>query len=133
MTTTHYLQAPKRPVNLTLKKTRNKSVTPAEAGVQRPKTPGSGLDTPRSGIQGVQSGRKDEFSRIQRFLNEDLVLQVHGLTDNLSAVVEKLLTDYVAYDQLQQAEKTKTADATCEAWNNFNRKHGSFADEYVNL
>lgn len=83
MTTTHDLQAPKRPVNLTL--------------------------------------------------NEDLVLQVRGLTDNLSAVVEKLLTDYVAYAHLQQTEKTKAADATCEAWNNFNRKHGSFADEYVNL
>jgi len=66
-------------------------------------------------------------------LNEDLVLQVRGLTDNLSAVVKKLLTDYVAYAQLQQAEKTKAADATCKAWNNFNRKHGSFADEYVNL
>lgn len=83
MKSTHDLQAPKRPVNLTL--------------------------------------------------NEDLVLQVRGLTDNLSAVVEKLLTDYVAYAHRKHAERINAADATCEAWNEFNRKHGSFADEYVDL
>ena len=66
-------------------------------------------------------------------LNEDLVVQVRGLTDNLSGVVESLLADYVEHERQQRIAKTKTLEATIATWNDFNAKHGSFADEYSPL
>lgn len=66
-------------------------------------------------------------------LNEDLVVQVRGLTDNLSGVVESLLADYVEHERQQRIAKTKTLEATIAMWNDFNAKHGSFADEYSSL
>ena len=66
-------------------------------------------------------------------LNEDLVVQVRGLTDNLSGVVESLLADYVEHERQQRMAKTKTLEATMTMWNDFNAKHGSFADEYSTL
>lgn len=66
-------------------------------------------------------------------LNEDLVVQVRGLTDNLSGVVESLLADYVEHERQQRIAKTKTLEATMTMWNDFNAKHGSFADEYSSL
>ena len=66
-------------------------------------------------------------------LNEDLVVQVRGLTDNLSGVVESLLADYVEHERQQRIAKTKTLEATIAMWNDFNDKHGSFADEHSSL
>ena len=66
-------------------------------------------------------------------LNRDLVTQVRALTDNLSAVVELLLTDYVERERQQRMAMIKTVEATVTAWNEFNVKHGSFADEYSSL
>ena len=66
-------------------------------------------------------------------LNEDLVVQVRGLTDNLSGVVESLLADYVEHERQQRIAKTKTLEATMTMWNDFNAKHGSFADECSSL
>jgi antitoxin CcdA len=66
-------------------------------------------------------------------LSEDLVVQVRGLTNNLSGVVESLLVDYVEHERQQRLAKANTADATVSMWNAFNAKHGSFADEYSSL
>lgn len=66
-------------------------------------------------------------------LNEDLIVQVRGLTDNLSGVVESLLADYVEYERQQRLAKAKTLGATISMWNNFNARRGSFADEYSSL
>ncbi len=66
-------------------------------------------------------------------LNEDLVVQVRGLTDNLSGVVESLLADYVKHEHQQRLVKARTLEATIAMWNDFNAKHGSFADEYSPL
>ena len=66
-------------------------------------------------------------------LNEDLVVQVRGLTDNLSGVVESLLADYVEHERKQRIAKARTLDATISMWNAFNARHGSFADEYSSL
>ena len=66
-------------------------------------------------------------------LNEDLVVQVRGLTDNLSGVVESLLADYVEHERQQRIAKARTLDATIAMWNGFNAKRGSFADEYSPL
>ena len=66
-------------------------------------------------------------------LNEDLVVQVRGFTDNLSGVVESLLANYVEHERQQRIAETKTLEATMTMWNDFNAKHGSFADEYSSL
>lgn len=66
-------------------------------------------------------------------LSEDLVVQARGLTNNLSGIVESLLADYVEQDRQRRLAKANTAQATIDMWNEFNAKHGSFADEYSSL
>lgn len=66
-------------------------------------------------------------------LNEDLVIQVRGLTDNLSGVVESLLADYVEHERQQRLAKARALEATLGMWNDFNARHGSFADEHSTL
>lgn len=66
-------------------------------------------------------------------LSEDLVVQVRGLTNNLSAVVESLLADYVEHERKQRLAKATAVEATVSMWNDFNAKRGSFADEYSSL
>lgn len=66
-------------------------------------------------------------------LNEALVTQVKGMTNNLSGVVEQLLADYVAKQLGAQQEKAHRAEVTALAWNNFNERSGSFADEHSTL
>jgi antitoxin CcdA len=66
-------------------------------------------------------------------LNEDLVKQAKGMTDNLSGVVESLLSDFVEQEQGHRLSKTKTLEATISVWNDFNDKVGSFSDEYSSL
>jgi antitoxin CcdA len=66
-------------------------------------------------------------------LNEDLVGKARELTDNLSGVVETLLAGYVEQERQQRLAKAKTLDATIAMWNDFNARHGSFADEYSPL
>jgi len=66
-------------------------------------------------------------------LNEDLVQQAKGMTDNLSGVVESLLSDFVAQEQRNRLAKTKSLEATIAMWNDFNAKMGSIADEYSSL
>jgi antitoxin CcdA len=66
-------------------------------------------------------------------LNEDLVQQAKGMTDNLSEVVESLLSDFVAQEQRHRLAKSKTLETTIAVWNDFNAKIGSFADEYSSL
>ena len=66
-------------------------------------------------------------------LNEDLVVQARVLTDNLSGVVESLLADYVERERQRRIAEAGTIEATMAMWNDFNAKHGSFADEYSPL
>ena len=66
-------------------------------------------------------------------LNEDLVVEVRGLTDNLSGVVESLLADYVAHERRQRSAKLSALAKTIAVWNDFNAKGDSFADEYSTL
>jgi DNA-binding phage protein len=53
--------------------------------------------------------------------------------DNLSGVVESLLSDFVAQEQKRRMAKAKTLEATIAVWNDFNVKMGSFSDEYSSL
>jgi antitoxin CcdA len=66
-------------------------------------------------------------------LNEDLIVQARVLTDNLSGVVESLLADYVERERQRRIAEARTIEASMAMWNDFNAKHGSFADEYSPL
>jgi antitoxin CcdA len=66
-------------------------------------------------------------------LNADLVDRVRDTTDNLSGVVEKLLTDYLEQQRLARLSQYRISEATSAAWNTFNSEHGSIADEFSSL
>ena len=66
-------------------------------------------------------------------LNEDLVKQAKGLTDNLSQVVESLLSGYLAKAREEQLVRSAAVEATVKVWNDFNATSGSIADEYSSL
>jgi len=66
-------------------------------------------------------------------LNEDLVSQAKSLTDNLSGVVESLLSGYVAKARDERLAKQKAVASTVKLWNDFNAKVGSISDEYSTL
>jgi antitoxin CcdA len=66
-------------------------------------------------------------------LNEDLVAQAKSIADNLSAVVETLLAEYVAREQAERMAKSEAVAATMASWNEFADEHGSFADEHSTL
>jgi len=66
-------------------------------------------------------------------LNEDLVLQAKGLTDNLSQVVESLLSAYLARAREERLASSKVVESTVKLWNDFNSKSGSISDEYSSL
>lgn len=63
-------------------------------------------------------------------LSESLVSQTKGMTDNLSGVVEQLLSDYVLKQNNARQVKLVNADAAARGWNAFNERSGSFADEH---
>lgn len=62
-------------------------------------------------------------------LNEDLVRRAEALAGNLSERVERLLAD--AIGQEERDERERRLDAAIAAWNEFDAKHGSFADQYL--
>jgi antitoxin CcdA len=66
-------------------------------------------------------------------LNEDLVTQARELTENLSAVVESLLSEYVAQEKQRRAAEADTVRETVAIWNRFAEEVGSFADEHSTL
>lgn len=66
-------------------------------------------------------------------LNAELVDRVRDTTDNLSGVVEKLLTDYLEQQRLAHLNRHRISEATSSAWNMFNSRHGSIADEFSSL
>ncbi|MDP2786405.1 MAG: type II toxin-antitoxin system CcdA family antitoxin [Sulfurimicrobium sp.] len=79
--------------------------------------------------QGIQARKRP----VNLTLNEDLVAQAKGMTNNLSAVVESLLADYVVKHNEARYAKARHADTATEAWNAFNERASSFADEYSTL
>ena len=61
-------------------------------------------------------------------INEDLVTPARAVTENLSAVVETLLADYVAAEQQRRASEANVVRETVATWNRFADEQGSFAD-----
>ena len=66
-------------------------------------------------------------------LNEDLVSRAKSMADNLSGVVESLLSDYVAREQDARLAKSKAVESTVATWNEFADENGSYADEHSTL
>jgi antitoxin CcdA len=66
-------------------------------------------------------------------LNEDLVAQARAVTDNLSAVVESLLADYLEQEKQRRAAEADAVRETVEVWNRFAERVGSYADEHSTL
>ncbi|MFO1379128.1 MAG: type II toxin-antitoxin system CcdA family antitoxin [Chitinivorax sp.] len=71
---------------------------------------------------------------VNLLLNEANVQQARALTDNLSATVDALLSEFVANRQAARQAKQQQADAIADAWNRFNlAQDGSFADDHSTL
>jgi antitoxin CcdA len=66
-------------------------------------------------------------------LNEDLVAQARAVTDNLSAVVESLLANYIAEEKQRRAAEAHAVRETVAVWNRFTERIGSFADDHATL
>lgn len=66
-------------------------------------------------------------------LNEDLVAQARGITDNLSGVVESLLSDFLSRERQRRTAEAVAVKEAIATWNRFAEKHGSFADEHSTL
>jgi len=66
-------------------------------------------------------------------LSEDLVSEAKSLTDNLSGVVESLLSDFVNRERRERLQKSEAVRAAVASWNKFNSGSGSIADEYSTL
>jgi antitoxin CcdA len=66
-------------------------------------------------------------------LNEDLVARARQVTDNLSAVVETLLAEYITQEMRRRAELVDAVRETVGVWNRFAERIGSFADEHSTL
>jgi len=66
-------------------------------------------------------------------LNEDLVAKARQFTGNLSEQVERMLADFVAEEQKRRFEEEGALKAAARHWNEYDAKHGSFADEYIDL
>ncbi len=66
-------------------------------------------------------------------LNEDLVVRARKVTDNLSAVVESLLADFLESETQRRAAQADLIEATVATWNRFAETHGAFADQHSTL
>ena len=66
-------------------------------------------------------------------LNEALVTQAKSYTNNLSATMESLLTEFDATQQSAQGKRQQEADVCVADWNAVHAAVGSFADEHSTL
>jgi antitoxin CcdA len=66
-------------------------------------------------------------------LNEDLVAQAREATENLSAVVESLLADWIAQEKQRHAAHEDMVRETVATWTRFAEEVGSFADDHSTL
>ena len=66
-------------------------------------------------------------------MNEALVTQAKSYTNNLSATMESLLSEFVATQQSAQRKLQQEADVCVADWNAVHDAVGSFADEHSTL
>lgn len=70
---------------------------------------------------------------VNLLLSEDNVREARRFTDNLSATVDGLLTDYIARQREAELSRQQLGDAVSDAWNRFHAAHGAFADDHSTL
>ncbi len=66
-------------------------------------------------------------------MNEDLVAQARTVTDNLSALVESLLAEYLLQEKQRRAAEADAVRETVAVWSRFAERVGSFADDHSTL
>jgi antitoxin CcdA len=66
-------------------------------------------------------------------LNEDLVTEARSMTENLAAVMESLLTDFVMQERAKRAAQDEALKQAIASWNAFSERYDSFADEHSTL
>lgn len=66
-------------------------------------------------------------------LSEVVVAQARTYTENLSATVDGLLSEYVRSKQHEAKDHQRSANACAQTWNDFHARVGSFADEHSTL
>jgi antitoxin CcdA len=66
-------------------------------------------------------------------LNEDLVLRAKGLTQNLSATVEDLLSQYINNEQARRQAEDGRLEQVITALNARHLRDGSLSDEFSSL
>jgi antitoxin CcdA len=79
------------------------------------------------------SARSTRKRPVNLTLSEDLVTEAKRVTDNLSAVVESLLGEFLSKERERRAGLVENARASVALWNDFADRNGSFADEYSTL
>lgn len=90
----------------------------------------------QSGVSTLMRAPYDTTARkrpVNLTLNEDLVKQARDVTDNLSGVVESLLSDFLLEERRRRLAEAKAVKETIATWNRFGEQHGSFADEHSTL
>jgi len=66
-------------------------------------------------------------------IREDLVISAKACIPNLSATVERLLSEHLANHQATKEARMKRLQSSLVAWNEFNASHPSIADEHSTL
>ena len=66
-------------------------------------------------------------------LSEDLVREARLLTGNLSETVEQLLAAFVEEERKRREAKEHRIDASIQALNDHEAKHGVWGEEYSTL
>ena len=88
----------------------------------------------QSGVFKMETGAASTRKRpVNLTINEALVAQAKAYTNNLSATVETLLTEFVANQQSAQRNRQNVADTCAADWNGVHAAVGSFADEHSTL
>ncbi|MCL2655941.1 MAG: type II toxin-antitoxin system CcdA family antitoxin [Betaproteobacteria bacterium] len=67
---------------------------------------------------------------VDLLLSDKTVRQARELTNNLSATVEQLLSEFVVQHRDDVLARQRADDSVAEFWNRFEEIHGSFADEH---
>ena len=66
-------------------------------------------------------------------LNETTVEQARRYTNNLSATVDGLLSEFIAKEAQAREEQLKLYAKVSDAWNKFDELYGTFGSEYSPL
>jgi antitoxin CcdA len=85
------------------------------------------------GFMSTQTSTVQRKRPVNLTLSEDVVASARRYSNNLSATVETLLTEYAQRQQAAAAERLQRARQCAGEWNAVHAELGSFADEHSTL